>query len=944
MQSMQAKSVPGKSKKLLVVAAALGLLFGLPVAKVYAQRRKVFGPVDNSQRVSLRSHTNPRLRNGTDQGEMDTSRVLPYVSIMFKQSTAQEADLEQFLKEQQDPSSPNYHKWLTPEQFADRFGASQEDVNQVVDWLKQQGLSVNAVGRARNWVSFSGTVGTIERAFGTSIRRYSVDGESHYANATDPTIPAAFEPLVEAIHGLDDFRLRAPRRKDPRYNSSKTGSHYLAPDDVSVIYNIKPLLDGGIDGTGQKIVVVGQSNVSLSDTQQYRTAFGLAASDPQMVLVPGSRDPGIVSGDVDEANLDLQLSGAVARNATIYFVYSTDVITSAQYAIDQNLAPVLSMSYGLCEAQTSRSEAKFQQTLARQGNAQGMTWVNASGDSGAADCAGGTSGRQGYGLQVDIPAAIPEVTGIGGTTFNEGSGSYWAATNSATQASAISYIPETAWNDSALDGSPSATGGGASTYWAKPYWQAGTGVPSDGARDVPDISLSASAHHDAYMFYSQGKLGYVGGTSVGTPVFAGLVVLLNQYLTSRGVLSTAGLGNVNPQLYALAQTSPAAFHDITTGDNLVNPCPRLARGCDTTPVGFTAGPGYDLVTGLGSIDAYSLINSWTSAGSAVTKVSTTTTVSVPDTVVLTTGNVALTATVKGSNNGVPTGSVTFLMGTQTLGTAQLTASGGTAVATLTLSGSQLSVGTNTISAQYGGDGTYDVSTGSVTLTAAVAPTAAPAITKLTNGASFAQTYAPGMIVAVFGSRLAPGTESAASLPLPVKMAGVTVTVNGVAAPLYYVSASQLNIQLPYETPLNSTVTMTVSNNGLTTSTTLRAAAAAPGIFTDTNGAPVPTVSLTRNGVGTLFITGEGAVAPALATGATPASGTPLASLPKPTQNVTVTVGGISAPIQFIGIPSGLAGVTQINYQVPANAPLGGQPVIVTVGGVASQAATLTVGQ
>jgi subtilase family serine protease len=628
-----------------------------------------------------------------------------------------------------------------------------------------------------------------------------------------------------------------------------------------MIYNIKPLLDGGFDGTGQKIVVVGQSNVNLADTQQYRSMFGLAASDPQMVLVPGSRDPGIVSGDVDESNLDLQLSGAVARNATIYFVYSTDVVTSAQYAINQNLAPVISMSYGLCEAQTPASSAKFQQILARQAVAQGMTWVNASGDSGAADCVGGSTRGASYGLQVDVPAAIPEVTGIGGTTFNEGSGTYWASTNSATLASAMSYIPETAWNDSAVDGSPSASGGGASTYWAKPYWQAGPGVPSDGARDVPDVSLSASAHHDAYMFYSQGKLGSVGGTSVGTPVFAGLLVLLNQYLTSHGVLASPGLGNVNPQLYALAQISPAAFHDITTGDNMVNPCPPLARNCNSTPVGYAAGPGYDLVTGLGSIDALALISSWTTAGNAATKVSTITTVSVPDMIVLTTGSVTLTATVKASNNGVPTGTVTFLMGGQTLGTATLAPSGSAAAAMLTVSGSQLAIGANTISAQYGGDGTYNVSTASVTLTAAAPPTSAPTIGKLTNAASYAQAYAPGMIVAVFGSALAPAAESAASLPLPATLGGVAVTVNGVTAPLYYVSATQLNVQIPYETPLNTTVTMTVNNNGRTGSATLRAAAAAPGIFTDTNGALVPNASLARNGLGTLFITGEGAVAP-----------------------------------------------------------------------------------
>ncbi len=942
MQSKPSTSFPVIARRFFASVLAVTLLLVLPPTRVSAQRRRVAGPIDNSRRVALSSHISPRIQGGTDLGDVDSTTMLPYVTMVFKQSPSQEADLDQLLKNQQDPTSPDYHKWLTPEQFADRFGASQEDVDQVVAWLKQQGLEVKAVGRARNWVAFGGEAGTMEKAFATPIHRFTVDGRRHFANVAEPSIPAAFAPLVEAIHGLNDFRLHAPRRKDPRYNSPKTGSHFLAPDDVSTIYNIKPLLSAGFDGTGQKMVVVGQSGVNLTDTQQYRTAFGLPDNDPQLMLVPGERDPGIKSGDVDEANLDMQLAGAVARNATIYYVYSSDVVVSAQYAIDQNLAPVLSMSYGLCEAFTSLAEARYEQNLARQGNAQGITWVNASGDSGGADCVGSSGNNRGYGLQVDVPAAIPEVTGVGGTTFSEGSGNYWASTNSGTQSSALSYIPEVAWNDTALDGTPSSSGGGASTFWAKPYWQAVAGVPSDGARNVPDLSLSASVYHDAYMFYTGGKLGYVGGTSVGTPVFAGMLVLLNQNLLARGLISNPGLGNINPALYSMWQTTPGAFHDITTGDNQVNPCPRQARTCDSTPVGYSAGPGYDLVTGLGSVDAYNLVTAWTSAGSAITKVGTTTSLRASDAIVVSNSSATLTATVTAVNGGTPTGTVTFAMGNQTLGTAALAGSGGTAAASVNVNGTQLAMGTNTINAQYAGDGSYNASTGAFTVTVVAPPATTPAIAALTNAASYHTTYAPGMIAAVFGNSLAPGTEGAPSLPLPAKMAGVAVTVNGVAAPLFYVSPTQLNVQIPYETPVNTTVTVTINNNGLTGSTTLHTAAAAPGIFTDTNGAPVPNGSLARNGVGTLFITGEGAVAPALATGATPSAGTPLAALPKPTHSVSVTVGGVNADIQFIGIPSGLAGVTQINYQVPANAPLGSWPVVVTVGGVASPAATLMV--
>jgi uncharacterized protein (TIGR03437 family) len=944
MQPNQMFRIPGFSRPWLglSLAAAAAALF-ITSTRLPAQSRRVFGPIDNSNRIALRGHVNPRIANGTDLGRMDPSQVLDHVSIVFKQTPAQEADLEQLLANQQNPASPDYHKWLTPEQYADRFGASQADVDQLTSWLKQQNLTVIEVARGRNWVAFSGTVGDVEAAFATEIHRYQVDSRMHFANTTDPQIPAALEPLVGEIHGLHDFKLRAPKLKLAQYDSGRGGNtHYIAPDDIAAIYDVKPLLDSGVDGTGQKIVIIGQSNIDVSNIQQYRTYFNLPANTPQLILVPGQKDPGQVSGDVDESHLDIEIAGAVARNASIVFVYSGDVETSAQYAVNQNLAPVLSQSYGLCEAETQKSDAKFQEAMAKQGNAQGMTWINAAGDSGAADCASDDTARTGYGLQVDVPASMPEVTGIGGSTLAEGSGTYWATTNGPNLGSALSYIPETTWNDSAEDGTPSSGGGGASTLWLKPSWQTGPGVPADGARDVPDISFSASADHDAYMFYTGGRINYVGGTSVGTPLFAGVVALLNQYLISNGAQSGAGLGNVNPRLYALAQSAPSAFHDITTGNNMVNPCPPRARSCDSTPVGYNAGPGYDLATGLGSIDAYALISAWTGASNSIARSSATVALAAADNVVLSTDNATLTASVKASNGGTPTGTVTFLSGSTSLGAVNLVSGSGSATASLVVSASQLPVGSDTITAQYSGDSSYNAASASLILTIAAPPSGAPAILGLSNGASFKQSYAPGMIMSVFGNLLAPGTESASTLPLPVKLAGVTATVNGATAPLYFVSSGQLNVQIPYETPTTGDVTMTINNNGQTVSTTFRAAAAAPGIFTDSNGAPVPNTSLARGAVGMLFITGDGAVSPALATGATPAAGTPVSSLPKPVQNVTVTVGGVNAPIQFIGIPSGLAGVTQINYQVPSGLSTGPQPVVVTVGGFASQTATLTV--
>jgi subtilase family serine protease len=267
------------------------------------------------------------------------------------------------------------------------------------------------------------------------------------------------------------------------------------------------------------------------------------------------------------------------------------------------------MSYGQCETLTSSAEAASLRAWAQQASAQGMTWFAASGDSGGADCYDGTS-RSPAGLAVDLPAALPEVTGVGGTQLSEADGNYWNSSNDTNHASAMSYIPEIAWNDSTT-GSPASSGGGASSLFAKPSWQTGSGVPADRARDVPDVALPASAGHDGYLFFTSGKLQVVGGTSAGAPTFAAIALLLNHYLVSIGALQAPGLGNMNPRLYSLAAANSSVFHDVTTGNNIVTACSGGRRSiCTADPVGYSAGAGYDQVTGLGSVDAYSLITGW----------------------------------------------------------------------------------------------------------------------------------------------------------------------------------------------------------------------------------------------------------------------------------------------------------------------------------------------
>ncbi len=927
---------------LLLLCSATGLM---------AQRDRITAAIDNSRRMLLNGHVHPLARAEFDRGVVDASLALPSMTLMLQPSAGQQADLTQLLAAQQDPSSPDYHRWLTPEQYADRFGASSSDIAKVSGWLEQQGFQVTGVARGRNWISFSGTAGKVATAFGAEIHHFEVNGKMHIANATEPSVPAALGVIVRGVRGLNDFRMKPllkPRgavgasADQPAFTSATSGNHYLSPDDFATIYDLKPLYSAGINGSGQKLVVAGQTQINLSDIELFRTQFNLPANDPQVMLVPNTQDPGISKDDLPEADLDLELSGAAAPNASVMFVYSNDVMNAVQYAIDQNLAPVISISYGSCEPETPTSDALAFQSWARQGNAQGITWVSASGDSGGADCIFQGSNTDGE-ASVDVPASIPEVTGLGGTEFNEGGGQFWNSSNNVNGGSALSYIPEMVWNDS-TPGNPGAGGGGASTIFTKPSWQSGAGVPNDNARDVPDISLSASADHDGFMIYTGGKLEIYGGTSVASPSFSGIVVLLNQYLVTNGLQSNPGVGNVNPKLYGLAQTAAGVFHDTTVGNNIVSvTCGGRSRNCTSGSYGFNAGPGYDQATGLGSMDMHALFGAWGGQSSSISKTTPSVKLTSGASAIAASGSTTLTATVTSSNGGTPTGTVTFFYGSVALGSATLAGASGSASASLTVSGAQLAIGADSIAVQYSGDTSYSAATASITINVSAASVSGPpSITSLTNGASFRQGFAPGMVLTVFGSGLAPATYSANTLPLPGQLAGVSATINGVDAPLYYVSSTQLNIQIPYETPVNAPVTLQVTNNGQTAVQSITAQAVAPGIFTDATGALVPTKSASAGQVISLYVTGLGAVSPTIATGAAPPLGTSTANLPAPMQSATVTVGPLSAPIRFIGIPVELVGVVQINFVVPGGLASGPQSVLVSIGGVTSAPAILTI--
>jgi uncharacterized protein (TIGR03437 family) len=592
---------------------------------------------------------------------------------------------------------------------------------------------------------------------------------------------------------------------------------------------------------------------------------------------------------------------------------------------------------------------------AQQGNAEGITWLAAAGDSGAADCEDLDAVIAQDGLAVDEPGSIPEVTSMGGTEFNEGNGSYWSSSNTANGASALSYIPEMVWNDTNVGAGLAAGGGGTSMFFAKPVWQTGPGVPNNSFRNVPDLSIASSPNHDGYYVYTGGSLQIYGGTSFAAPTMAGIVTLLNQYLVSSGAQKQAGLGNINPTLYRMAQSSPTSFHDVTVGNNSVpcvigSPADVALTGeiteCTTGAIGYNAAPAYDLASGLGSPDVYNLVHQWASqapvASAVVPSIDQNPVFEqAPDSsgyrwsfqITLTEeAGVATTLagfTINGQSYNVAT----------VFGTTQIPADG--SISSTGLGFANLAVPANVVFGFSGVDASGTPWSQQLTVPFD-SPQTPLAIDGVGNAASGMPSYAPGMLVSIYGTALGDFVQSAGTVPLPQYLAGFEATVNGVTAPLYYVSPNQVNIQIPYETQAGIATLVVGNPYANSNNYTLQIVPAAPGIFMTNGATAAPFSSAGPGQTSTLFITGDGQVSPEVATGSAPAEGTPLARLPKPKLPVTLTVAGQTATIAFIGIPAGLVGVTQINYEVPANTPAGVQPVVVTVGGVASPPANLTV--
>jgi subtilase family serine protease len=796
-------------------------------------------------RMPLQHTVSPRAKTAIDLGSAPGSLKLEGLTMRFNMTDAQQAALSQLLLDQQNPNSPRYHQWLTPQQFGTLFGLSAGDISKVSSWLTGQGFTVTKVANSSSFITFNGTASQVQHAFGTTVHTLSRNGQKHIGNLTEPTLPVAIASVVSNITGLNDFRAR-PHLHTHQVSSSLIHpqntltttagtAHFIAPGDFYTIYDLNPLLNNSYNGTGITIAVMGQVNLNtyLSDVTAFRTVSGLDASNLPTTTLYGT-DPGTPTGaclsdnppnsctstlsDLQESVLDVEWAGAAAPAAKIIFATSTDVIdTSLVQAIDKNIAPIMTVSYGACEADFSPSQLAGLNLDFQQANVQGITIFGPTGDDGATDCDVNVSSAT-QGLAVDFPGSSPYVTALGGTMFNEGSGTYWNATNGANGGSATSYIPETVWNETSIDNtgtSPSfgAGGGGASAIFAKPLWQAGSGVPNDFSRDVPDVALNAASNHDGYLVCFQasctggnyyntttGSGNVFGGTSVATPTFAGIIALVEQKLGG------GRLGNINPNLYALAGSTyyNTIFHDVTAGNN-ESPCTAGTTNCPNGgTIGFTAGPGYDQASGLGSVDASVLATDWPLVTPVIvgTQIPSQTTVTANPTSVTAGATVALTINVAAGTTsaGTPSGTVQVLVdGTAVPSSSTALTSGS---ATYSLSTTSLSSGTHTVTAFYSGDSSFNTSKGTVSIDviSASAPdfTLTPSTTTITvasggssSGAVFTVTQKNGFTGTIAFTSAGTINATYSATPASVSIGSATASATTTYVLQAFVSNSNL---------------------------------------------------------------------------------------------------------------------------------------------------------
>jgi len=742
-------------RRAAMLAGAVALISPLAAfAQNSAVPARVTDRINTAQLVTLHGNTHVLARAQYDQGAAPPDLPMNRIMLVLKRSADQETGLQNLLTQQQVTGSSSFHKWLTPEQFGQQFGPADSDIQAVASWLASYGFQSIIVSKGRTVIEFSGTAAQVAAGLHTSIHKYVVNGESHWANASDPQIPAALAPVIAGVASLNNFPKRAESSRSTQMANLTIDSkgkpqitftdksHGLAPADFNTIYNIAPTMTG----TGMTIGVIGRTNIVPQDIIDFKNTFGLPGGAPNIIL--NGPDPGDLGGGEEaEAVLDATWSGAVAPGATVDLVVSEATNAAAGedlsefYIIDNNLADVMTESFSVCEAAFLQGgdtldgptgEAAFYFGMAEQAAAQGITYTVASGDSGPDGCDDpSTVPNPPSAPSVNLLASSPYTVAVGGTEFhdcdplpgcNENSGTYW---NTSTGA-AKGYIPENVWNESctvaqcgvSLAGLWSS-GGGASVVLGntKPVWQAGvTGIPTANTRFLPDVAMAAAGHDgyalclDASCEGSSPGFAILSGTSAAAQVFGGVMALVDQKMGGRvGIANfalyklagteTLASCNASNVLPALPPASTCIFNDVTAGNT------------NLTIVGengFTAGTGYDEATGLGSVNVSNLVNKWSTA-----IVSGTTTS-------LTLNNGTAVSVVHGSSvpvgivvapvapaTGTPTGDVSLIANSNTdQGVAGFTLTSGSVSASLNSTNLLPGGGPYQVHAHYEGDGTF----------------------------------------------------------------------------------------------------------------------------------------------------------------------------------------------------------------------------------------------
>lgn len=438
--------------------------------------------------ASLPGHIHKLALPRFDAGEAPNSLRMGGLRLIIAKTQAQQKALDKLVADQQDPKSLQYHHWLAPAAYGARFGASDATIAALSSWLASNGLQVGTVPAGRGHLPFTGDKEKIEAAFHTQIHLFNAGGERHYANVSDPMIPAALIPMIAAARGLNDFyptpdvkpmnafplnvalalagqHAHAAASPDTFYSGPGQYPGYVGPTDFATMYNVLPLYQQGITGAGVTVAIAAQSDIDSSILGAFWSGFAVAGSNfglpnQQFISMPipaaeGGVDPGrTMDGNEEEAYVDTEIVGALAPGAKLVLVRDKVASNAAQYIIDQNLAAVLNISFDQCEAELAAENAAIN-AMWEQAVSQGITVIVSSGDAGVSGCTAHSDISKANdvntsGFAVNGLASTPFDLAVGGTDFDPTMElTFWSSTNQpGTLASALSHIPEVVWNDS----------------------------------------------------------------------------------------------------------------------------------------------------------------------------------------------------------------------------------------------------------------------------------------------------------------------------------------------------------------------------------------------------------------------------------------------------------------------------------------------------------------